>query len=205
MSPRKPRFDVRQMGRQILTVYLVLFGLNVLSYAVLVRPRARSYSELKAASEPTRDRLRQREGEVGAKEAFLAGLDLAKKEMERLRREVLSTRDRRMIEVQLEVARIAREFGINYKQVRYDNKKLPDEGLDAMTMIVPLEGGYANLRKFLQAVESSDKFLVIEQVALAQGHEGGAILQLNIALATYFDDPEGRAFQDARRRASKRA
>jgi Tfp pilus assembly protein PilO len=73
-----------------------------------------------------------------------------------------------------------------------------------MTMVVPLEGGYANLRKFLQAVESSSKFLVIEQVALAQGHEGGAILQLNIALATYFDDPEARASLGYRRRAAKR-
>jgi len=205
MSPRQTRFDLRQMGRQILTVYLVLSVLNVLAYAVLVRPRARSYEELKAESEPGRERLRRREEDVRAKEGFLAALDLAKKEMARLRRDVLSTRDRRMIEVQLEVAGLAREFGINYKQVRYDNQKLPDEGLDVMTMIVPLEGGYASLRKFLQAVESSDKFLVIEQVALAQGHEGGALLQLNIALATYFDDPELRAAEEARRRAGKRA
>ncbi|MBZ5640620.1 MAG: hypothetical protein LAO51_17930 [Acidobacteriia bacterium] len=205
MSPRKLRFDVRQMGRQILTVYLVLLIANVLGYALLVRPKARSLSELRAESEPTRERLKRREEEVKGREAFLAGLDLAKREMERLRTEVLSTRDRRMIEVQLEVARIAREFGINYKQVRYDNKKLPDEGLDAMTMVVPLEGGYANLRKFLQAVESSNKFLVIEQVALAQGHEGGAILQLNIALATYFDDPEARASLGYRRHAAKKA
>jgi Tfp pilus assembly protein PilO len=205
MSPRKNRFDIRQMGRQFLTAYLILSVLNVLVYAVLVRPKVRSYEELKAESESARERLRRREDEVRAKEGFLAALDLAKKELEQLRHDLLSTRDRRMIEVQLEVARLAREFGINYKQVRYDNQKLPDEGLDTMTMIVPLEGGYASLRKFLQAVESSDKFLVIEQVALAEGHEGGAMLQLNIALATYFDDPELRTAEEARRRATKRA
>ena len=51
---------------------------------------------------------------------------------------------------------------------------------------VPLEGGYANLRKFLQAVEGSDKFLVVERVALARGKQGGRMLDLNISLATYF-------------------
>ena len=56
-------------------------------------------------------------------------------------------------------------------------------------MNVPLEGGYPALRRFLQAVEQSDKFLIVERVALAKGKEGGVMLQLNITLATYFNAP----------------
>ena len=48
---------------------------------------------------------------------------------------------------------------------------------------------YANLRKFLQAVEESDKFLVVERVSLAKGKEGGSSLSLSISLATYFTAP----------------
>ena len=73
-------------------------------------------------------------------------------------------------------------------------------------MTVPLEGGYANLRRFLQAVEVSDKFLVVERVALGEGKRGGAMLQLSITLATYFDAPErykrGKE-RERRRRASQ--
>ena len=59
-------------------------------------------------------------------------------------------------------------------------------------MIVPLEGGYQNLRSFIQAVESSEQFIVVERVQLGRSNEGGVMLQLNITLATYFDAPELR-------------
>jgi len=205
MSPRKVRFDVRQMGRRILTIYLVLLAANVVFYAGLVRPRAQRYRELTAESNPVRERLKQREAEVKGREDALAALDKAKADLERLRQEVLSSRERRMIDVQLELARLSRQFSINLQRVQYENKKIEDEGLERFAMVVPLAGGYANLRKFLQAVETSDKFLVIEQVALATGQEGGALLDLNITLATYFDDPEARLLQAARRRGARRA
>jgi len=204
MLPRKPRFDLRQMARQILALYLALLVVNVLVYAVLVRPRAQSVRQMRAESQPARARLKEREAEAKAREGTLAALERAKSDLERLRNDVLSTRDRRMIEVQLEVARLARQFGVNYQRVQYENKELEDEGLDRMAMVVPLSGGYGSLRKFLQAVETSDKFLVIEQVALATGKEGGALVDLNITLASYFDNPGARAAQTAKRRAARR-
>lgn len=205
MAPRKVRFDIRQMGRRILTVYVAVLVVNLLVYAVLVRPKAKAYASLSTESSPLREQLRQREAEVKGREDFLATLDKAKADLEKLRVEVLSTRDRRMIDVQLELARLSRQFSINLQRVQYENKKLEDEGLERFAMVVPLAGGYGNLRKFLHAVEESSKFLVIEQVALATGHEGGALLDLNITLATYFDDPESRASQAARRRGARRA
>ena len=205
MLPRRPRFDVRQMARQILALYLALLAVNVLVYAVLVRPRARSVRQIRAESQPSRERLKEREAEVKGREDALAALDRAKADLEKLRRDVLSSRDRRMIEVQLELAQLARQFGINLQRVQYENKKLEEEGLERFAMVVPLSGGYSNLRKFLQAVETSDKFLVIEQVALATGHEGGALIDLSITLATYFDDPGARAAQASKRRAVRRA
>jgi hypothetical protein len=57
-------------------------------------------------------------------------------------------------------------------------------------MVLPLEGGYASLRGLLEAVERSDKFLVVERVTIGQGRDGGVLLQLNVTLATYFDAPE---------------
>ena len=57
-------------------------------------------------------------------------------------------------------------------------------------MIVPLTGGYSNLRKFIQAVEGSDEFLVVEQVSLGESADGSQQLILNITLTTYFEAPE---------------
>ena len=55
--------------------------------------------------------------------------------------------------------------------------------------MVPLAGGYTNLRKFIQSVESSDNFLVIERVALGTGKTAD-VVELNITLATYFIAPD---------------
>lgn len=202
MVARKRRFDLRELGRQALTVYLVLLVANVLVFALVLRPRAHRLEEFRKDSGPRLERLRAREAEVRAAEGALSAYDLAKSELAKLREEVLATRNRRMIDVQLELASLAREFSINLQQVQYENDKLPDEGLERMAMVVPLEGGYSNLRKFVQAVESSTKFLVVERVALASGPQGGVMLQLNITLATYFDDPEAR---EARARESRRS
>jgi Tfp pilus assembly protein PilO len=204
MSPRKTRIDLRQMARPILTAYLALLVVNVLFYGLVVRPRAVSYRRILTESEPTLQRIRQREAEVKSRELFLAALERATNDLERLRTDVLSTRDRRMIDAQLEVWRIARQFNVNLQRIQYENSRLEDEGLERFAMVVPLEGGYGSLRKFIQAVENSDKFLVIEQVALATGRDGGALIQLNIVVATYFDDPGASAAKAARRRVAVR-
>jgi Tfp pilus assembly protein PilO len=103
---------------------------------------------------------------------------------------VLSTREERLVEVHREVADIANEFSIDLNTVSFSNELLVDEELDRLTIAVPLEGGYVNLRKFLQAVENSEKFLIVERVGLARGKQGGSLLDLNINMATYFTAPE---------------
>jgi Tfp pilus assembly protein PilO len=111
--------------------------------------------------------------------------------MKRLAEDVLSTRQRRMIGVQLEVARLAREFGIALDRVQYENQIIDNGALERFGIVVPLSGGYTNLRKFIHAVESSENFLVIERVALGQG-KSADVIELNITLATYFIAPDAK-------------
>jgi len=118
-------------------------------------------------------------------------VERAEKDLEKLRDEILSSRNTRLVEVQNEVAQLAAEFHIPLDSVGFSSELLLDEELDRFGMDVPLEGNYSSLRKFLQAVEQSDKFLVVERVGLARGKAGGSLLSLNISLATYFNAPEG--------------
>jgi Tfp pilus assembly protein PilO len=96
-----------------------------------------------------------------------------------------------MIGVQLEVARLAREFGIALDRVQYENQIIDNGALERFGIVVPLSGGYTNLRKFIHAVESSENFLVIERVALGQG-KSADVIELNITLATYFIAPDAK-------------
>ena len=137
-------------------------------------------------------------------ETFFAGLQQAEADLAKLRTEVLSTRAQRMVDIQRELERLCVEFRIDLDSVTYDNDLLGEEELERFAMVVPLEGGYANLRRFLQAVEDSANFLVVERVALGEGKEGGVMLLLNITLAAYFDmPPEMKGDRPASRRSRR--
>lgn len=201
MTRRRIRFDIRESGRTVGAILGVSLLANLLAFMLWIRPREKAFDSLDADGRPRLETLKRREGAVEAREVYLQALRDAETSLETLRSDVLATRDRRMIATQLEIARLAREFGVELERIQYENDILSAEAIERFGMVVPLEGGYANLRRFIQAVEGSDRFFVVERVALAQGEEGGSVLQLNITLATYFDHPPSR---EAREREEQR-
>ena len=198
---RRLRFDIRRAGHRVVIVLAVPFLIETGFYVLAVRPTISTYEALRAENEPTFNELQRQRELVEQRETFLATLDQTTADLAELRGQTLSTREERMIDVQAELDRLAQQFNINLESVSYDNELLLDEGLDRFEMVVPLEGGYANLRRFLQAAEESQKFLLVERVVLGQGRDGGSMLQLNITLATYFNAPPELV---ERRRATRR-
>ena len=200
MAGRLPRLDIRRGGRRIVTLLGALVVLNAAFYLGLVKPQVREYQSLTEAREPL-GMLSERQQQVETHEAFRQAVGQAESDLRDLRESILSTRDLRLVDVQEELERLCTQFGIDLNSVGYDNDLLLDEELDRFVMNVPLEGNYASLRKFLQAVEDSEEFLVVERVSLARGKEGGRTLSLSINLATYFVAPEDVL---ARKRAMER-
>ncbi len=195
-----PRFDIRRGGRPILLLLGALAALNVMFYVGLVQPAVREYQSLTEAREPM-GRLSARQEQVEKHEGFHQAVEQAVSDLQGLREDILSTRNQRLVDVEEELDRLCSQFGIDLNSVGHDNELLLDEELDRFVMNVPLEGNYSSLRKFLQAVESSAEFLVVERVSLARGKEGGRMLSLNINLATYFVAPQDIL---ARKRALER-
>jgi len=201
MTARRFKFDIRQAGRVISVVLGVWAVLNAGFFILGTRPRVREYNDLQRGTGPQQEELRTRRAAVEAREAFLQALREAETDLRELRSVVLATREERMIDAQLELTELAERFSTDLDSVTFENDMLHEEELDKLVMTAPLEGGYANLRKFLQAVEASDKFFVVERVALGEGKQGGVMLELSITLATYFDAPEEvkRANKEKRR------
>ncbi len=201
MSSRRTQFDIRQAGKQIFAVLVVLFLANTGFYLFYTKPKSQEYERMLDRGLDDA-KLQEREAGVESRRLFLDLVKKAESDLDTLRNDVLSTKDRRLVEVQLEVEELARQFRITLQLQNNENEVLAEEGIERFVMVVPLEGGYTSLRAFLQAVENSTKFLVVEKVALAQGKEGGVMLQLNITLATYFNLPE-EMLQQYRRRGGR--
>ena len=196
MTAKRGRFDIRESGGLLAGALAVLFVANAAFYLFWIRPREQSFDVLGEDGRPRIEKLKGRERVVNARESYLESLRQAESDLQALRHDILSTRSRRMIATDLEFTRIAREFNVEFARIQYENEILDDEAIERYAIVVPLEGGYSSLRRFIQAVESSERFLVVERVALAQGEQGGSLLQLNITLATYFDHPPSREKQD---------
>lgn len=189
MTARRPRFDVRDASGIIVSILVVLIVVNAVVTVFVVRPKVVRHRQLTDLSSPQLQVVKTREKDVVQKEDHRKALEKARDDMKHLAGDVLSTRQRRMIGVQLEVSKLAREFGIALDRVKYENEPLDNGALERFAIVVPLSGGYTALRKFIQSVESSDNFLVIERVALGSG-KSAELLELNITLATYFIAPD---------------
>jgi hypothetical protein len=194
MTPRKraSRFDIREASGVILLVAAGVLVANVAATVLLVRPRLARYHQLTDTSSPQAQLVKTREAEVAEKETHRQALEKAKADMTHLAADVLSTRQKRMINVQLEISELFKEFGLSWDRVQYENAPLAEnDALERFAIVVPLEGGYSSLRRFIQAVEKSENFLVIERVQLGTGKVQD-VVDLNITLATYFITPDAK-------------
>jgi Tfp pilus assembly protein PilO len=61
-----------------------------------------------------------------------------------------------------------------------------DSSLAKTSVVVDFSGNYADVRRFIHALESSPEFLVIENVELVQESEGKTALKVTAQIATYY-------------------
>jgi Tfp pilus assembly protein PilO len=189
VTARRISFDIRQAAKPMLGILAAVLVLDLGFFLAFVRPQLADLQALDQANNPRFQALQKKQDEVGKLQTFVDGLGQARVDLKALRVDVLSTKDMRLVDVQAEIEDLCGRFDIDLDLVSYDHDRLVAEDLDVMRMEVPLVGGYSALRRFLQAVESSDRFLVVEQISLGKGKDGGVLLQMNITLATYFDAP----------------
>ncbi len=106
--------------------------------------------------------------------------------LERFFSEDLATKRERLVAIQRELYDIARTFQVDAAQLKFSHEPVQGTDMVQLAVNIPLTGGYRNLRQFISKIESSDLFLIIQSIQLQEGEQGGALLNLNVRLATYF-------------------
>jgi Tfp pilus assembly protein PilO len=91
------------------------------------------------------------------------------------------------------LSQAARDSGLVFKGSQFDWETIQDSRLVRASSKITLEGRYANIRRFLYAVEIAEEFIVVESVELA-GDSGMArdTLSVTMGVSTYFLPAEGR-------------
>jgi Tfp pilus assembly protein PilO len=161
--------------------------LNLAVYALVVYPMSLRLAGAERRAEAARRQQVAATREFDAARAMLTSKDRADRELRAFYTDVLPpdlAGARRITYARL--AQLARDANLRYDRRRYEPDTSYDGALRKLRITMVLEGEYEDVRQFIHELETAPEFVVIEDVALAEGVDSGAPLTLSLELATYF-------------------
>ncbi len=186
--------------RSLLIVLGVLLAINVaffLTYRVRYQQRIQALDvtldQANAALEAARSRK-------AAAEQTLTGYKSTTADIQRIYNEVWSTPQRRLTSMILEIRDLENRSRMVPRSTSFTQQVEKKEfGTRAMTMNFMVRGTYAQVRQFINLLELSQNFVVIDQIMLADPTDETQLLNLNIQIKTLFHEPLDPSEQSARR------
>jgi Tfp pilus assembly protein PilO len=192
LEPRLRWPDAQQEGRRVLKILGVAAAANLVVFLLLTEPLHRLSRVRLAEWQAMEQRLEQRRRSVERLQLQVERLERQSANLAQFYDAILADKVSRMTAIQRGIRMLSTQFNVNPESVSYGPTYLPVADLVQFDVSFPLRGSYESLRQFVQRVESSEHFLVIDDISLADSREGGVSLNLNVRLHTYFRDLEFR-------------
>jgi Tfp pilus assembly protein PilO len=134
------------------------------------------------------ERLRAELGEKKEELRILSESEaLAARNAEAVRRfwsDVVQERAPGLTEAWEEIDRLASETNVVRGRTGYD-RDLLDVGLEQIRATMPVEGDYFDLVRFINRLERSERFFLVEQITISQRTTDDARIQLECAIAFF--------------------
>jgi len=171
------------------TLYILAAGLvvNVAVFLFLVQPLRNDVANVEQRTRKAEEAQAAAQAEFTSASGTLTGRDRALKELGTFYTSVLA-RDlsgaRRLTYARL--ARLAAKSSLDYERGTYEPVVERGSDLTKFMVKVDLSGSYADIRIFIHEIETAPEFVVIDNVALSEGAEDDATLELKLELSTYF-------------------
>jgi Tfp pilus assembly protein PilO len=199
------RISLLLKSSRFVYIGLFLFLLNFVLLLVLVLPRKQSIADLQSDYSRLRSQIAEDQTEIQVLSRRLEALQKAQKDLDVIYNQVLSQKKVGVTAIRQELQDLAGDLGVDRRGVDYNYFVLPEYGLRHFTLSVPVEGAYRDIRQFINDIERSEYFLILERVDLSaeRGPQGGDSLVLNFQLSTYLTDEEAREERNATRSVSQ--
>ncbi|MGH9722689.1 MAG: GspMb/PilO family protein [Bryobacteraceae bacterium] len=181
---KDPRFKAR-------AVLGGLLAANVVAALLLFKPWGGSAEDLQRQVGELRDQLRQRQTTLDRTRSIASKVELARTQGDQFLSKFVLDRRTAYSTVLAELDRVASESGVKPKESQYTAE--PIEGSDTlgiMTISASFEANYQSLTKFINQLDRSQKFMIIESVQ-AQPQNTGAGINVNIKLNVFVRDETG--------------
>lgn len=100
--------------------------------------------------------------------------------------ERLSSENVRLTEILREVRDMATRVGLAPKNINHGKEEIDNHGLLRRTLEFSVEGSYLDFRRFVNLLELSDSYLVLERVGLRDTDDSGNNLRIGLRVSTLF-------------------
>ncbi len=166
--------------RSFLLLLLVLL-VNAAVFASVTHRLANKQERLAAELETLRAELGEKQKELNAISESEA---LAARNAGTVRRfwtDVVEERVPGLIEAWDEIDRLASETNVVRGRTGYEREVL-DVGLEQIKATMPVEGDYFDLVRFINRLERSDRFFLVEQIKISKRETSDARIQLDCSI-----------------------
>jgi len=179
LGARLPRIDAR-MGRDPRMVFRALLGVllaaNLVAAFLVFRPIGGSAEELEQQLIALRREVRQRQATIQNLKALAAKVEKGRAEGDRFISQHFLARRTAYSALMAELGKSAQTAGIKPKEHSFNFE--PIEGSDTLGMLIitaNYEGSYADLVQFVNALDRSERLLIVESLTAAPQQTGGTL------------------------------
>jgi type IV pilus assembly protein PilO len=138
----------------------------------------------------------ERQKKLSSEEAQLRHLEESaltnRRRIEELYGDRLSTQRHRLTDIIKEVRRLAEGAGLGPSATSYPEETFEAYGLERKGFVFSVAGSYTDLRKFVNSLELTESFIVIDSVSLASaGEDRRGDLRISFRISTLFASEKG--------------
>ncbi len=165
--------------RRVVLPLVIALAINVVVFVAGVYPLSQRVANIQLLAA-------QRDHAQAA--GTLSGKDRAATELTSFYKDVLPSDlagARRLTHLRL--AQLARESNLRFLRSTFEPVAERNRTLTRLKIEMVLSGSYADMRAFIHQLETSPEFVVIDNVELGEGAEGGP-LSVTLHLSTYYRD-----------------
>jgi hypothetical protein len=170
----------------------VLLAANLVASVIAFKPFGGSADDLRRQEAALNQQLVSLRARVEKDKQLVAKMQNARKDTDQFLAKYVTDIRFGSSTLLSELDRIANEAGVKPLNSSYAEQEV--EGSNGMKLISVTEGcdgTYANLTKFINLLDKSPQFLIIENLATAAPQQNGAPLNVQIKIATFMNHAEG--------------
>lgn len=166
---------------------LALIGilLNTVIFLLVVLPDQKNISNLQNRFAELRAEVRKQNVELRRQQIRLAKLQQAERDLKHMYKDVLSTRKTGVTDIRVELGELLASLQIEKEDFSYSYQNIEKFGVQQFRLSVPVRGNYRTIRQFINSIERSEHFLILERVELTSEQEATDRLNLDFRIATY--------------------